>query len=194
MINKRKGPTSFIRKKDGDLLTMASEAKQSESNWKGKPSQFTKMWKNKNCLGEWMGANHKVTSNKAQIGTEYLIIVAFVTFIVITTLGLALIYTAEIKDVIKMNQIENFANKLISSSESIFFSGEPSKLTITGYIPGGVNSIIINNKEIILNMTTSSGENIRVFTSRVTLEGTINPRSGVKKLQLVAQEDRVIIT
>lgn len=131
---------------------------------------------------------------RGQISTEYLIIVGFVTFVVIAILGIALTYTAQIKDTIKMTHIENFANKLISSSESIFFAGEPSRIEITGYIPEGVTDIQIIGKEVVFNVSTSSGDNVRAFTSKVDLEGTISPSSGVKKLQLTAKEDKVVIS
>jgi uncharacterized protein (UPF0333 family) len=133
------------------------------------------------------------SKKRGQISTEYLIIVAFVTFVVIGALGLAYIYTAEIKDTIKINQIENFANKLISSSESIFYAGEPSTITMTGYIPDGVTDIQINGKEIVFTVETNSGTNVMAFISKVEIEGSILPSSGVKKLQLVAEEDKVVI-
>ncbi|MFH1425574.1 MAG: hypothetical protein ABIG28_02475 [archaeon] len=135
-----------------------------------------------------------LNKKRGQISTEYLIIVGFITFAVLVTLGIAYFYTNSIKDGIKMNQIENFANELISTSESIFFAGEPSQLEITGYIPEGVNDIAIVSKEVIFNITTSSGENIRSFPSRVVIEGTVSPSSGVKVLQLTAEEDKVVIT
>jgi|SRR3989344_1197778 len=130
---------------------------------------------------------------RGQISTEYLIIVGFITFVVISVLGLAYVYVAQVKDTIKINQIENFANKIISSSESIFYAGEPSTVTITGYIPSGVTNIQVNGKEIIFTVQTRSGTNVMSFASKVTIEGTISPSSGVKKLQLVAREDKVTI-
>jgi Flp pilus assembly pilin Flp len=130
---------------------------------------------------------------RGQISTEYLVIVGFITFAVITALGIALFYVTEIKDVIKVNQVENFANKLISSSESIFFSGEPSQIEMIGYLPQGVTSITLNSKELIFQVETSSGTNIRAFPSRVTISGTISTDAGVKKLNLLAQDTQVII-
>jgi len=130
---------------------------------------------------------------RAQISTEYLVIVGFITFAVISALGIALFYVSEIKDVIKVNQVENFANKLISSSESIFFSGEPSQVEMVGYLPQGVTSITLNSKELVFEVETSSGTNIRAFPSRVTIVGAIPTEAGVKKLQLVAQDTQVTI-
>ena len=131
---------------------------------------------------------------RGQISTEYLVIVGFITFVVISILGIALVYTSSIKNSIKVNQNAQFSDKLSSSSESRVFAREPSKIEITGYIPEGVTNIQILEKEIVITFTTNSGENIRSFTSRVSLEGNITSNSGVKVLQLVAKENKVVIS
>jgi len=131
---------------------------------------------------------------RGQISTEYLLIVGFVTFVVLAILGIAFIYTSAIKDNIKIKQVNDFANKLISSAESVFYSGEPSKIKIAGYIPEGVNEIQINGNNIIFNVTTNTGENIIIFTSNVVIEGTIQSSAGVKVIDLIAQDDRVVIS
>src|SRR3989344_5922355 len=131
---------------------------------------------------------------KGQISTEYLIIVGFITFVIISIMGVAFIYTTSIKDRIKMNQAENFVNKIISSAESIFFAGEPSKVEIVAYVPEGVTNITFYNKEVILYIETNSGVNVRSFPSRVKIVVNEISSSGVKKLILKAQDDKVTIT
>jgi hypothetical protein len=138
-------------------------------------------------------------SKRGQISTEYLIIVAFITFVVISVLGLSYAYTAQIRDTIKINQVENFANKLTSSAESIFYAGEPSTITFTGYIPEGVTDISIeeDGKLLVFTVDTNSGSNKLGFPSNVVIEDPLNmltPSSGVKKIQLTAHETEVTIS
>jgi len=130
----------------------------------------------------------------AQIGTEYLIIISFVTFVVLSVLGIALLYSSQIQDTIKFNQLEKFSSKVTSSAESVFYSGAPAKITITAYLPEGITQIRIQDKELIFNVSTSSGQSVIAYGSKVALEGTISPSSGVKKLLLTAQDANVSIT
>jgi hypothetical protein len=131
---------------------------------------------------------------KGQVGIEYMIIVGFVSFAVIAILLLAFFYSGQIKDSIKLNQAENFAEQLIGSAESVFFAGEPSKTTIRLYLPENVESIDINNNYVTVTMQLSTGQNIRSYETKVPLQGTITTSEGIKKLTLIATEDNVVIT
>ena len=131
---------------------------------------------------------------RGQAGVEYMIIIAFVTFAVMSILVMAYFYSDKIGDGIKLNQVESFATQLTNSAESIFYSGEPSKITLRLYIPAGVKSIEINSDYLIIITTTSSGDNKRVFESRVPLQGEISVSEGIKKLTLEAKEDYVLIS
>mgnify|MGYP001561751496 CR=1 FL=1 len=134
-------------------------------------------------------------SRKSQIGVEYLIVVGFVTFAIMSVVVLAFFYSGQIKDRIKLSQVEGFANQLIVFSEDIFFSGEPSKTTIKIYIPEGVQSIAVNPDSIVVTTSVSGGTNIRVFESKVPLQGSIiNIGEGLRKISLVARENYVEIS
>lgn len=131
---------------------------------------------------------------KAQVGVEYMIIVGFVTVAIISILGFAYFYSNQIKDQIKANQLESFATQLINSAESVFFSGEPSKTTISLYLPEGVESIVIAPDSIVITTQTSSGKNIQAFRSKVPISGTITSTGGIKKLSIEAQASDVLIS
>lgn len=132
--------------------------------------------------------------SKAQAGVEYLIIIGFVTLAISIIIGMAYFYTGSIKDRIKLNQVESFANQIINSAESVFFSGEPSEATINLYLPEGVKTIEINTNYIIITTETSSGENKRAFASKVQLTGTISSGEGIRKIHIKAESDRVSIS
>ena len=130
---------------------------------------------------------------KGQISVEYLVIVGFITFIVIGILGIGLVYSESIKDRIKISQMSNYANKVISTSESVFYSGEPSKSTISVYLPEGIKGIEIIENNLIMSIQTSSGITKTSFSSNVPISGTLSPSFGIKKIQIVAEEDMVVI-
>lgn len=133
-------------------------------------------------------------SKRGQISTEYLIVVGFVVFLVLGILGVAFFYTSVTNDQIKVSQVSNFANKIISSAESVFYAGEPSKLTLTGYLPIGVSNFEIMPNEIVVSISTSSGVTTMSFTSNVPLSGNISSSEGVKRIEVLAQQDEVLIS
>ncbi len=132
-------------------------------------------------------------NKRAQAGVEYMIIVGFITFALTIVLGLAVFYSGQIKDRIKLNQMENFAIQLINSAESVFFAGEPSKTTIRLHLPEGVKNLEINSSYLIATIQLSSGENVRAYKSRVPIKGNLTSGEGIRKLTLEAKEDFVLI-
>jgi len=130
---------------------------------------------------------------RGQISTEYLIVMAFVTFLIISTLGIGLFYSAQAKDRIKFNYIENFANKIISSAESVYYAGEPSKATVTAYLPPNVQSIEVLQNEIVFSIATSSGVTRISYSSDVPIEGSLSSSEGMKRIVISALSDRVVL-
>jgi len=134
-----------------------------------------------------------VKQKKGQVGIEYMIIIGFVTFATISILSLAIFYSGQVRDDIKLNQVESFAIQLISSAESVFFAGEPSKATVRLYLPEGVQSIDVSSEGLFITTQGSHGINKRLFSSRVPISGTITTTQGTKKITLTATETEVLI-
>lgn len=130
---------------------------------------------------------------RGQIGIEYMIIIGFVTFAVMSVLVFAFFFSDEIKDRIKLNQVESFAVNLINSAESVFFAGEPSKTTVKLYLPDGVEEILITTDALIITTRIRGGINKRAFDSKVPLNGTIIPGEGIRRISLEAKVDVVEI-
>jgi len=131
---------------------------------------------------------------KGQVGVEYLIMMGFITLAISGTLLLSEFYIGASQTTIRTNQVESFANKVIESSESVYYSGEPSKTTLDVFLPENVNNITIKNKNLIIEYTTSSGDSIRAFESNVPLNGSIETGRGIKKLKIEAKKDFVKIS
>ena len=136
----------------------------------------------------------KIEKKRSQVGVEYMIVVGFITFAIMSVLILAFFYSDKIKDRIKLNQVESFTNQLINSAEGVFFAGEPSKTTVSLYLPDGVESIQITSDSVVMTVRVSSGENKRAYDSKVPLQGTISPTEGIKKLSLEAKQNYVEIS
>ena len=136
--------------------------------------------------------NSKILPNskRSQAGIEYMIVVGFITFAVLSILSLSYFYSEAAKTKIRMNQIESFINQLINSAESVFFAGEPSRVSVSLYLPDGVKKITIDTSEIIVY----TGKDVRSFRSRVPLQGNISFVEGVKSLSIEAKPDYVLIS
>ena len=135
-----------------------------------------------------------IKKNKAQVGMEYLMIVGFLTFVLITTLGVALYHNNNIRDMISSRQVETMANKIVSSAESVFYAGEPSKITIVIFIPESISEIEIQENILFVTFRSSSGVNKASFPSNVPISGDIEPVPGLRKIILEAVIDSVTIT
>jgi hypothetical protein len=148
---------------------------------------------------------------RGQISFEYLMVMGFVTFVLMVLLGIALSYSTNISDRLKVIQIENFAKKIVTSSETVFYAGKPSKTTILVDLPDGVQSITtpINvttgyAKGILISYNTVGGLTTSFYDSNVPINitakgcdgmspGTLCPNRGTRNIVTEAQENGVKI-
>ncbi len=137
-------------------------------------------------------------AKRAQSSMELLILMGFLTFVIIPILGIGYFYSNTINDRIKSNQINNFATKIISTSETVFYAGEPSKSTISAHLPNSVQAIEIANNTIIITYSLATGENKAAFPSNVPIQEDpskiITTTSGIKNIQIVANQTHAIIS
>ena len=135
-------------------------------------------------------------NTRGQISLEYLIVFGFVMFAVIILLGISLFYASSVQDQIRVNQLSTFANKVINSAESVYYAGEPSKVTINAYLPEGVADFEIASNSLVFTFTTSSGTSVTAFESKVPLDGlfSLSLNKGVKRLTIRAGGDRVYVS
>lgn len=138
--------------------------------------------------------NSKRNGKKGQIGMEYMLLMGFLTFVLLTVLGVAYYNSNTIKNMINSRQVETFGNKIVTSAESVFYSGEPSKISIVVNIPERISEINISEETLYVTYETSTGTNKIAFDSNVPLTGTISTTSGLREITLEAQTNSVQIT
>lgn len=135
---------------------------------------------------------------KAQASMEFLILMSFLTFVIISIIGIGFYYSSTINDRIKSSQVANFGNKVISASEVVFYAGEPSKSTISAYLPEGVSDLEIIENSLIITYTLSSGINKRAYPSNVPMvensSAQISQYSGIKNIVIVANSSHAIVS
>ena len=131
---------------------------------------------------------------KAQVGIEYLLIMGFAVAVIIGMLGVAFYYSGSVNDQIKFSQIDSCARKIISASESVFYSGTPSKATLSCYLPDNVRQIEILENNLIFTFQTSSGISKTSFSSKVPISGNLPSFFGLKSITVRAEQNFTVIS
>lgn len=108
--------------------------------------------------------------HKSQVSLEYIMIVALTFAIIIPTTYLFFNYSRESSQEVADAQITKIGRSIIDSSETMFYSGEGSRTLLELNIPQGISSAsIIDGRELVFNISTSSGTSEIVFFSSVNL-------------------------
>lgn len=142
---------------------------------------------------------------KAQSAVEYLMIVAITLMIIVPTTYLFYTYSRESTEQIVYPQIDDIGSNIINSAESVYYSGEYSKIVIDINMPERINDVyILYNREIVFDVESEAGSSEIVFFSdvNVTSDSCIAEKcnldiasSGIKKIKLesINQGKQVII-
>jgi len=131
---------------------------------------------------------------RGQIGIEYMVVMGFIVFIILGILGIGFYYMGITNEQMILSQIDNFAKKVISTAERVYYEGSPSKATIEVYLPEQVDNISIIDNNLVVTFQTREGESISAFKSNVPINGTISSNSGVRKIIITAKENYVEIS
>ena len=131
---------------------------------------------------------------KAQVGTEYLMVMGFVSLILVP---LVIVYFTSVQDTtdeIGSRQAINIARKIVDASESVYFLGEPSQTTLKVSIPHNIESASVNGREVVFVMKTKSGLSDLVQVSSVNMTGSLPNEPGQHLITIKAESDKVSIS
>jgi len=131
---------------------------------------------------------------KSQVGTEYLMVMGFVSLILVP---LVIVYFTSVQDTsdeIGSRQAINIARKIVDSSESVYFLGEPSQTTLKVSVPQNVQSASVNGREVVFIMKTKSGPSDLVQISSVNMTGSLPNEPGQYLITIKAESDKVSIS
>lgn len=97
-------------------------------------------------------------------------VVALTFAIIIPTTYLFYNYSKESSQEITDAQITKIGRSIVDSAEVIFYSGEGSRTVLELNVPEGtISASVIDGRELIFNMSTSSGISEIVFFSSVNI-------------------------
>jgi|TARA_B100000315_G_scaffold51441_1_gene45914 hypothetical protein len=132
---------------------------------------------------------------KGQSALEYLMIIAIALGIIVPTAYLFFRYSSESNVEIVDSQITRIGRNIIDAAESVYFSGEGSKITLEINMPKEVSAIsILEGRELVFKIDSqisATGETETVFFSSVPIRGDLSSLagSGLKKVRIIAVGD-----
>ena len=131
---------------------------------------------------------------KAQVSLEYLIIFGFIAAITVPMIIIFNTHSSEINQEIISNQASYIASKVVDSAETVYYLGESSKITLRVYMPKEIDSITINNQEVVFYIRTLNGLNEVVHYSPVAINGSLTPTSGIHNIVIESKGDYVWVS
>ena len=126
---------------------------------------------------------------KGQITIEYMMLIGALFFLVITIFYFA---TTESVKTIQSNKADNVVNSLAKTSDYLYALGPGSGDSIEIDMPGNVNSIMIGNKEIIINMGIYGGISDISATTKANVTGSISTSRGINHVNLKVLDNGVV--
>jgi hypothetical protein len=119
-------------------------------------------------------------TTKTQSALEYLLIIALVLGIIVPTTYLLFRYTSESNVQIIDSQINQIGRNIIDTAETVYFSGEGSKIILEINMPEGIDNIsILRKRELVFNITTELGAAEVVFFSSIDIDITSDDGTSV---------------
>src|SRR4030042_2166782 len=131
---------------------------------------------------------------KAQIATEYMVIVAFALMILVPyTLYLTNVSHNFSQDN-SLAVASNTVKKIGQNADWVYSQGVPSRLEISVMVPDNVESMAISGKSILCKIRTSAGISDIYYDSIANLTGNITTSPGQYNVIIQAVENGVQIS
>ena len=133
-------------------------------------------------------------SKKSQSSFEMLVTFMIAITILVPTVIYVMVIQSDYADSYRISVSQNVVNKLGEAADSIFLQGTPAKLTLTLQFPDGIKEITVEDDIILITLTTKSGQTEIFRNTKETVTGTLPTTSGIYKIVVENQGDRVSIS
>ncbi len=130
----------------------------------------------------------------AQVSVEFLFVVGFAFLMTIPLIIIFYQQSENLDREITASQVDKVASEIRDAADEVYYLGEPSKKTITVYVPESVRFITLDNDKIIFNVSSASGEYQVVKWCAANLIGSIKQHKGIHVVRVQAMTNYVNIT
>ena len=125
---------------------------------------------------------------------EYLIIIGFVAIITLPLVIIFQTHSRETTEEIVSTQVYQISKRIADGAETVYYLGEPSKLTIKTYFPENINSVSIGSNEIVFFMKKGAGEDEVVVYTPINITGNLSTHQGVHYITIESKGGYVWIS
>lgn len=123
-------------------------------------------------------------SSKAQVAMEYLIIIGFVAIITLPLVIIFQTHSRETTEEITSTQVYQISKRIADGAETVYYLGEPSKITIKTYFPENINSISLGSNEIVFVLKKGAKEDEIVVYTPINVTGNLSTHQGVHYINI----------
>jgi len=125
---------------------------------------------------------------RAQASLEYLMVIVLSLGIIIPATYMFFKYSYESNLEIIYSQINLAGRTMVDTAETVYFSGESSKIMIDMNMPSSIDRVyILENRELVFNITNNIGHSEIVFFSSVNIS-SLDCKDNVCMLTDIANE------
>jgi len=144
-------------------------------------------------------------TGRAQFAIEHILVVAISIMVIIPIVYFFYNYSVSQMDEVSMTQLNRMGNDILNSAESVYYMGNPSRVTLDTNMPGNVvNITIMGNKDLVFKALFNGRLSDVAFSSNVPIVGPyINETgtrcnngcysAGLKHITMICQGDNVSI-
>ena len=127
---------------------------------------------------------------KAQVATEFLVIVSVSLIILIPIIYFAFFYAFESTT---SSEVQRTANNIADTADYIYSLGNGSQATIQVSIPQGVINSSVTNKTISFKIGNRAGISDVIAVTKANVVGTVPSSVGIYKIKLQNLNGLIII-
>ena len=143
------------------------------------------------CFSKFFGS---VFRKRAQVAMEYLIIIGFVAIITLPLVIIFQTHSRETTQDIASTQVYQIAKRIADGAETVYYLGEPSKITIKTYFPPEVENASIGSNEIVFIVRRGSNEDEIVVYTPVNITGNVSSTQGVHYINIESKGEYVWVS
>lgn len=131
---------------------------------------------------------------RGQTAFEYILIFSVVLLMVLILTAYSGEMTIRNKEEIRASNAITAVNKIVEAANIVSTQGKPSQITLSIYIPEGVEEIDISGNTILMKVYIAGGITDVFAISKSELQGNISKESGTKTIKIIAEGNYVNIT
>jgi hypothetical protein len=125
---------------------------------------------------------------------EYLLITTFAFILLMAIVVVAYSQSASFTGAVTTAQIQKVGNTILDGVNSVYYSGPPTKKTITVFFPENVKDVVVLEDTIIFTVNGEQGEYEYVVYAATNMSGVIRPFKGKHTISMTARSLDVAIT